>query len=181
MRKRDSLQDQSDVVNGAFWKRHWDIDARLTKLGIILPVLLRSGAEANPGNCLGVDVSTQAIAIGLYKTAAVKVKKVGLELSISQQCAARCQNAADEVVKAVKAADFDSINSVSYIYIGTPEHRNLNSDSGQHLPISACTWPLIPWLKVLIAHTPSIRVDKVWRYFWPFFGRLDISTSFSGA
>lgn len=119
MHKREPSLEQSDVLNGAFWKRHWQLDAKVVKLQIVLPHLIRTGMglDFREGEISIVNLYLQALVIGLYKSAGLKAEKWQLGESITRQCAARCAAASVEVVKAVKRADSSSINKVCLLPI----------------------------------------------------------------
>lgn len=114
MRKREPSMAQIDVVNGAFWKRHWDLDARIVKLQILAPHMIKTsmGQHYDEGQVHAANLLIQALVIGLYKAAAAKVNQWQLDENIGAQCTARSSAAAEEIVRCLKRATPASINRV---------------------------------------------------------------------
>lgn len=118
LHRRDSKTDQTDVIRGSFWKRHWELDAKINRLQMILPEIARTDPDFNEASMLSIRLQLQSLTIGLYKAASVRADMFNLDQAVSQQCASRITAAAEEVVQIMRDVSAATYQMVSSFYFG---------------------------------------------------------------
>lgn len=102
------------MAHGAFWLRHWDLDAKIAKLQLILPGIARRDPDCSDKDMLSFRMQLQTLTVGLYKAATLKAETFNLDESISRQCASRIASAAEDIVQLMHDVTPAAYRSVSF-------------------------------------------------------------------
>jgi hypothetical protein len=94
--------DNDHDLNGAFWKRHRNLDNILLNTSLALPSQLRLPAGINDPNTVFLNMNIHTATICLHQAAIFKADKNRLPAQISAESKRRCIVAADQVTNIMK-------------------------------------------------------------------------------
>ncbi|KAK3391796.1 hypothetical protein B0T20DRAFT_384004 [Sordaria brevicollis] len=102
---RPKLSDRpDDLQDGAYWKRHREIDNNLGNAFMFLPEKFRLPANISDKVALQANLNLHACVICLHSAACETVNKYGLDKRLGERSKERRLNAAREVVKIMRLA-----------------------------------------------------------------------------
>jgi hypothetical protein len=110
---RPSEQDNDHDLNGAFWKRHRQLDNILLNTSLSLPPALRLPAGLNDPNTVFLNMNIHTATICLHQAAIFKADKNRLPAQISAESKRRCIVAADQITNIMKMISHIDMSQVS--------------------------------------------------------------------
>ncbi|KPI41952.1 putative transcriptional regulatory protein [Cyphellophora attinorum] len=99
---RPSDDDNDHDLNGAFWKRHRQLDNIILNISLSMPSALRLPAALSDANAVFCNMNIHTAAICLHQAAIFKADKHKLPAQISAESKRRCIVAADQVTNIMK-------------------------------------------------------------------------------
>ncbi|KAL7934443.1 hypothetical protein V8C35DRAFT_28119 [Trichoderma chlorosporum] len=140
-----------DLMNGAYWKRHRELDNRLSSLFMFLPEKFRLPQRSQDPAAVHTNLNLHASVICLHHAAIETAEKHGLDDSIKQNSLCRLRNAAEEIVNIIKmtshqASIFKTQLCALSLYCATTVYVYLAKDD----PISGVTPIDVSNLEVII-------------------------------
>ncbi|KAH8799769.1 hypothetical protein F5884DRAFT_686650 [Xylogone sp. PMI_703] len=91
-----------DIKNGAYWKRHRDMDNSLSTMSMLLPESLKLPRAFRDQNAVFVNLTIYASTISLHRAALAKVKQHNLPEVLLTRSKARLFPAAEEIMSILK-------------------------------------------------------------------------------
>ncbi|EGR46633.1 uncharacterized protein TRIREDRAFT_66047, partial [Trichoderma reesei QM6a] len=91
-----------DLMNGAYWKRHRDLDNKLSSLFMFLPEKFRLPMRAQDPAAVHTNLNLHASVICLHHAAIETAEKYGFNDTIKQNSLCRLRTAAEEIVNIIK-------------------------------------------------------------------------------
>ncbi|RFU78140.1 binuclear zinc transcription factor [Trichoderma arundinaceum] len=152
-----------DLMNGAHWKRHRDLDNKLSSLFMFLPEKFRLPQRAQDPAAVHANLNLHASVICLHHAAIETAEKYGFNESIKQNSLCRLRTAAEEIVNIIKmtshhAAVFKTQLCALSLYCATTVYVYLAKDD----PIAGVTPIDVSNLEVIINAMEAIgRVHQV--------------------
>ncbi|PNP55584.1 hypothetical protein THARTR1_04108 [Trichoderma harzianum] len=140
-----------DLMNGTYWKRHRDLDNRLSSLFMFLPEKFRLPQRSQDPAAVHTNLNLHASVICLHHAAIETVEKFGLDDSIKQNSICRLRASAEEIVSIIKmtshtASIFKTQLCALSLYCATTVYVYLAKDD----PISGVTPIDISNLEIII-------------------------------
>lgn len=140
-----------DLMNGTYWKRHRDLDNRLSSLFMFLPEKFRLPQRSQDPTAVHTNLNMHASVICLHHAAIETVEKFGLDDSIRQNSICRLRTSAEEIVSIIKmtshtATIFKTQLCALSLYCATTVYVYLAKDD----PISGVTPIDISNLEIII-------------------------------
>lgn len=93
-----------DMMEGAYWKRHRDLDNKLSSAFMFLPEKLRLPQNIRDPTAIHTNLNLHAAVITLHHAAIEKQEKHGLPESVKQTSMCRLRTSAEEIANIVKMA-----------------------------------------------------------------------------
>ncbi|KAM0252586.1 hypothetical protein ACHAQJ_007623 [Trichoderma viride] len=91
-----------DLLNGAYWKRHRDLDNKLSSLFMFLPEKFRLPQRVQDPAAVHANLNLHASVICLHHAAIETAEKYGFNEGIKQSSLCRLRAAAEEIVNIIK-------------------------------------------------------------------------------
>ncbi|KAH6604245.1 binuclear zinc transcription factor [Trichoderma cornu-damae] len=91
-----------DLMDGAYWKRHRDLDNKLSSLFMFLPEKFRLPQRAQDPAAVHTNLNLHAAVICLHHAAIEAAEKHGFNDMIKQNSLSRLRTAAEEIVSIIK-------------------------------------------------------------------------------
>ncbi|RDW59491.1 hypothetical protein BP6252_12578 [Coleophoma cylindrospora] len=95
-------ENPDDVANGAFWKRHRDMDNTLSNTFLYLPESLRLPHGLQDMNVVFLNMNLHTSTICLHQAAILTAEKYALEPIVKQQSIMRCIRASEEIASIMR-------------------------------------------------------------------------------
>ncbi|KAL7795775.1 binuclear zinc transcription factor [Trichoderma ceciliae] len=152
-----------DLMNGAYWKRHRDLDNKLSSLFMFLPEKFRLPQRVQDPAAVHINLNLHASVICLHHAAIETAEKFGFNDTIKQNSLSRLRTAAEEIVNIVKmtshhAAIFKTQLCALSLYCATTVYVYLAKDD----PVIGVTPIDISNLEIIINAMEAIgRVHQV--------------------
>lgn len=99
---RPSDDDNDHDLNGAFWKRHRQLDNIILNISLTMPAALRLPVALSDANAVFCNMNVHTAAICLHQAAIFKADKHKLPAQISAESKRRCIVAADQITNIMK-------------------------------------------------------------------------------
>ena len=99
---RPNDDDNDHDLNGAFWKRHRQLDNIILNVSLSMPAMLRLPTALSDANAIFCNMNIHTAAICLHQAAIFKADKHQLPAQISAESKRRCIVAADQVTNIMK-------------------------------------------------------------------------------
>lgn len=93
-----------DMMEGAYWKRHRDLDNKLSSAFMFLPEKLRLPQNIRDPTAIHTNLNLHAAVITLHHAAIEKQEKHGLPESVKQTSMCRLRTSAEEIANIIKMA-----------------------------------------------------------------------------
>lgn len=110
---RPSVDDADDDLNGAFWKRHREMDNVLLETSLTLPDRLRLPSGLNDPNVIFLNMCIHTSTICLHQAAIFKADKNRMPARISAESKVRCITAAAEIASIMRQISHMDLSAVS--------------------------------------------------------------------
>ena len=91
-----------DMMEGAYWKRHRDLDNKLSSTFMFLPEKLRLPQNIRDPTAIHTNLNLHAAVITLHHAAIEKQEKLGLPDSVKQTSMCRLRMSAEEIANIIK-------------------------------------------------------------------------------
>ncbi|UKZ95512.1 uncharacterized protein TrAFT101_010348 [Trichoderma asperellum] len=91
-----------DLINGLYWKRHRDLDNKLSSLFMFLPERFRLPQRIGDPSAVHANLNLHASIICLHHAAIETAEKYGFNENIKQSSLCRLRAAAEEIVNIIK-------------------------------------------------------------------------------
>lgn len=116
---RNENEDHPDDINGAFWKRHRELDGFLDSMRMFLPEHLTIPIGAKCVNVMFLNLNLQAATICLHQAAILKAERYHIGSDLISKSTQRCIVAAGEIVEIMKATRDIKVGNVSNLCMQT--------------------------------------------------------------
>lgn len=103
-----------DLMNGTYWKRHRDLDNKLSSLFMFLPEKFRLPQRAQDHAAVHANLNLHASVICLHHAAIEAAEKYGFNDTIKQNSIGRLRTAAEEIVNIIKMTSHHTTIFVCY-------------------------------------------------------------------
>ena len=110
---RPGPDDQDHDINGAFWKRHRQLDHIILDTSLCLPPSLKIPAGINNPNVIFTNMAIHTSTICLHQAAIFKAEKFKLPPSVSAESKVRCITAANEIASIMRTISHLDLSAVS--------------------------------------------------------------------
>lgn len=110
---RPDADEQDGDVNGAFWKRHREMDNILLNTSLCLPSNLKLPAGLSNPNVVFMNMSIHTSTICLHQAAIFKAETHKLPASLSSESKVRCITAANEIASVMRTISHMDLSAVS--------------------------------------------------------------------
>ena len=111
---RPSPDDNDSDLNGAFWKRHREMDNILLNTALALPDALRLPSGLNDANIIWMNMNIHTSTICLHQAAIFKADKNRMPGRISAESKVRCITAAAEIASTMRQISHLDLSAVSW-------------------------------------------------------------------
>ncbi|PNY24693.1 Binuclear zinc transcription factor [Tolypocladium capitatum] len=98
-----------DMMEGAFWKRHRDLDNKLSSTFMFLPEKLRLPQNVRDPAAIHTNLNLHAAVITLHHAAAEQQEKHGLPESVKQTSICRLRTSAEEIANIMKMTSHSTV------------------------------------------------------------------------
>ncbi|EHK17060.1 uncharacterized protein TRIVIDRAFT_112751, partial [Trichoderma virens Gv29-8] len=152
-----------DLMNGAYWKRHRDLDNKLSSLFMFLPEKFRLPQRSQDPAAVHTNLNLHASVICLHHAAIETAEKFGFNESIKQNSMCRLRTSAEEIVSIIKmtshqASIFKTQLCALSLYCATTVYVYLAKDD----PVSGVTPIDVSNLEIIINAMEAIgRLHQV--------------------
>ena len=140
---RPESNDGEEDLQGAFWKRHRNMDNILLNTSLSLPSHLRLPAGVRNSNVVFLNFAIHAATVCLHQAAIFKAEKNQLPRHVIEQSRARCILAASEIATVMRMTSHLDVAGVSLYYssIRRLDYAKCSTDESIYgiLPLRGCT------------------------------------------